>query len=261
MHALRHVLLRASASRTAVVRVANAQRQVCQTPRAGSVTPVGGATAGGETKAKTAGSVGVGKDANVVVKGEVKGEAASFPDVNSTTLGLDPYEIEDDPKKWQKFAWKYLGSIVVFLIAYRAVNKYAESLEKDGKELREVVEENKVLAKQFEEEDKKSRERAEVMLKKVQQPGRVQQEQQGQEKQQQQVGMSLFRTVEEEDGFVSELDELRTLRVELEVRLKALEKANSVEAKDEMWKVEREVKDLDREIEELEMEEVRKKSG
>lgn len=75
----------------------------------------------------------------------------AFPDVPSTSLGLgfaaDPQT--NDPLKWKKFAYKYVGAVLVFLISYKTLHWYVDGLAKDGKRQREEVEENKEILREI----------------------------------------------------------------------------------------------------------------
>lgn len=74
--------------------------------------------------------------------------AAKIPDVPSTSLGFFEEADAKDPNKWKKFAWKYLGSLVTFLIAYKTLHWYVDRLEADGKRRREELEEQKAMSKE-----------------------------------------------------------------------------------------------------------------
>lgn len=199
----------------------------------------------------------------VAAKPDTTPAGAGLPDVHSTSLGLDPLDpLYDDPKKWQKFAWKYLGSIVVFLVAYRAVNYYVDKLEEDGKKRRDEVEENKVLKQQFDEQEADQL-KAKQMLMSAQAPGAAHLQTAGAVAGAPQQPAALFKPVQEEEGFVSELDELRTLQVELQIKIKALsqERNQTAEISDRKWALESELKDLELEIWDLEKEEAKQKAA
>lgn len=212
--------------------------------------------------------------------------APTIPDINSTTLGIEhiPDPHTNDPLKWRKFLWKYAGAVAVFLVAYKAVHYYVDGLQEDGQRRRDEVEENKELRKQFDADQEK----AHRMLATAHSPAAAM----GQmapgampgaapgsgdaepgamgapmpaagAEGEQPPPMALFKPIQEEEGFVSELDELRTLQVELMAKHKALgkERRQTDEVKSKMWGIEGELKDLDREIEELERVEAKRKAA
>lgn len=74
-----------------------------------------------------------------------------IPDVPSTSLGLFEEADEKDPNKWKKFAWKYGGAVLLFMISYKTLHWYVDRLEADGKRRREEMEENKNIANEIRE--------------------------------------------------------------------------------------------------------------
>lgn len=72
----------------------------------------------------------------------------SIPEVNSTALGLEDPDA-NDPYKWQKFAWKYAGAVLLFFISYKTLHWYVDRLEADGIRKREELEENKTISQEI----------------------------------------------------------------------------------------------------------------
>lgn len=202
---------------------------------------------------KTASATTVKKAAQTPTSNVVSQEEKKvIPEVNSTTLGLEDPQA-NDPLKWRKFAWKYAGALALFLVAYKSLHWYVDALEADGKRRKEEMEENKVIASEFQEDQA----RAQTLLNAAQNPAQsIVTEDNAQNKQ----PAMLFKPVQEEEGFVSELDELRTLQVELEAKLKALnaERRQTDEIEQKKWDIHGELKDLAKEIAELEKTERRK---
>lgn len=75
--------------------------------------------------------------------------SSQIPNVPSTSLGLFEEADEKDPNKWKKFAWKYVGALVVFMISYKTLHWYVDRLAADAKRRREEVEENKQIAQEL----------------------------------------------------------------------------------------------------------------
>lgn len=72
-----------------------------------------------------------------------------IPDIPSSSLGLWEEQDAKDPNKWKKFAWKYAGSVVVFLVAYKALHWYVDRVEAEGKRQREELEEKKKISEEL----------------------------------------------------------------------------------------------------------------
>lgn len=72
-----------------------------------------------------------------------------IPDVPSSSLGLWEEQDEKDPNKWKKFAWKYAGAVVVFLISYKTLHWYVDRMEAEGKRQRDELEEKKKISEEL----------------------------------------------------------------------------------------------------------------
>lgn len=75
--------------------------------------------------------------------------STSIPNIPSTSLGLFEEADQKDPNKWKKFAWKYAGAVLLFMISYKTLHWYVDRLEADGKRRRAEVEENKKIAQEL----------------------------------------------------------------------------------------------------------------
>lgn len=74
-----------------------------------------------------------------------------IPDVPSSSLGLFEEADAKDPNKWKKFAWKYVGALLLFMVSYKTLHWYVDRVEADGKRRREELEENKKLGQEIRE--------------------------------------------------------------------------------------------------------------
>lgn len=67
-------------------------------------------------------------------KGEKEGSSSStIPDVPSQSLGLFEEQDARDPNMWKKYAWKYIGALVLFLGAYETLHWYVDKVEEENK--------------------------------------------------------------------------------------------------------------------------------
>jgi hypothetical protein len=168
-------------------------------------------------------------------------------DIKSTDIGQvqDPHT--NDPLKWRKFAWKYVGALIVFGVSYKALHWYVDSVAKEGKRRREDMEEGKTAVLETPEDRRAQREadakKAAALLQQAKNPlGTVVAAKSGEianssagsadldtklspeeaAERENDVKFQVFKPVEEEEGFVSQEDELMLLEAELEARLKKL---------------------------------------
>jgi hypothetical protein len=182
---------------------------------------------------------------------------AGTPDVKSVDIGQvqDPHT--NDPLKWKKFVWKYVGALIVFGASYKGLHWYVDSLSKEGKRRREEMEISKTAVFEMAEDRQLHREadarKAAAMLEHAKNPvgtvaaartdsadadgvdmvssgggdtcvtpGVSSATAEGKVDRQNDAGFQLFKPVEEKEGFVSQEDELMLLEAELEARLKKL---------------------------------------
>lgn len=186
---------------------------------------------------------------------EAKSEGP-IPDIRSTSLGIDNPE-SNDPLRWQKFAWKYAGAVLLFFVSYKTLHWYVDRLEADGKRMREEVEENKEIVREIGVGAKNEGggrmsggEGSEPVLMtkaKAAQDERL-------------PPLRIFDPVKDEEvGMVSELEELYVYKIELEGRLRDLRGTEwSEEVGREKKEVEDELKGLEVEIRDLEEKERKK---
>lgn len=193
--------------------------------------------------------------------------AAKIPDVSSTSLGLeDP--MTNDPLKWKKFAYKYAGALLLFLVSYKTLHWYVDRLEADGKRKREELEENKTIIEGIQGQQNSqdapvvpgrpaspstmAKQTVEASAGSTASPGlanALQQVPEGPGSQ-----MRIFDPVkEEEPHLVSELDELYVYKIEMETKVKDLGmQTRTREIDTEKSEIETELKQLDKDIAELE---------
>lgn len=205
------------------------------------------------------------------------GPKAPLPEPRSaqvTDIGSIPDPHTNDPKKWQKFAWKYLGAAVVFGFAYNAVHRYVDQKEAEAKERREDLERAKVEVHETAAERaarmKDDMEKAEELLAQAKNPLRPNEQQPNPEKTGENASEAdgtavtsappsadqpfrLFKPVQEEENFVSEEDELRVLELELLARLRKLREAPKRTRENDAEKriVKQELRDVRAELEEF----------
>lgn len=153
----------------------------------------------------------------------------AIPDVPSTSWSSLGFEEKDakDPNKWKKFAWKYAGAVLLFMISYKTLHWYTDRLEADAKRKRKEMEEDREIAHQIRTSDPQS-ERFPFMepLKDV---------------------PSLPETS-------SELDELYAYKAQLENDLRALKsQSGTSQTRQQTNQLETELKDLANDIALLEM--------
>ncbi len=161
----------------------------------------------------------------------------TIPDVQSTGLGLE--DPEDDPKKWQKFVWKYLGSLVVFAIAYKTVGWYADSLEEEGRKKRDEVEERKLAREEYEAQRAAARRDAEDVRKERERLGALQ------DQTPQVPSLSdPYTPIQDTPGFISELDQLRAYRADLAAELAAAGSARKRDIEEELVLLDAEIAEL-----------------
>jgi hypothetical protein len=170
----------------------------------------------------------------------------SLPDINSTDIGAIPDPHTKDPKKWQKFAWKYVGALMTFGVAYKTLHWYVGRVEKEGKQRRDDMELNKTAKHETAADRAARREedsaRAAALLAQAQSPiartagtagiSHVQMEEgkssaDGSLPNSEDTLFQVFKPVQEDEGFVSQEDSLKLLEVELESKLKGLRSAKT----------------------------------
>lgn len=155
-------------------------------------------------------------------------DKAQIPDVPSTSWSSIGFEEADvkDPNRWKKFAWKYAGAVLLFMISYKSLHWYVDRLEADGVRRREEMEENKEIVKDIRSTDKPAAPTFEFM-EQFPPPDLPKQS--------------------------SELDELYAYKTELEVRLKELgSQSRSAERDTNRKETRTELKDIANEIRVLE---------
>jgi hypothetical protein len=210
---------------------------------------------------------------------------AGMPDVKSVDIGQVPDPHTKDPLKWKKFAWKYIGALIVFGASYKGLHWYVDSLSKEGKRRREEMEVSKTAVFETTEDRKRHREadarKAAAMLEHVKNPvgtvaaGRTDSADAdgvdmlssgggdtcitpgvssaiAEEKvdSQKDVVFQVFKPIEEKEGFVSQEDELMLLEAELEARLKKLRalKYRTRETDEEKRQIKAEMLDVQTEL-------------
>jgi hypothetical protein len=202
------------------------------------------------------------------VKGETEGKG-SLPDINSTDIGAIPDPHTHDPKKWQKFAWKYLGVLITFGVSYKALHWWVDRVEKEGKQRREDMEISKTAKYETPADRAAQREadtaEAQTLLAKVKSPlgspideaDNAKRQDISKEGDPAQVepavadtSFQVFRPVQEDEGFISQEDSLKLLEIELEARLKKLRehKQRTREIDLEKKQIKEELKDLRKEL-------------
>jgi hypothetical protein len=207
--------------------------------------------------------------AQVKDQGEDLGPKLGIPDINSTDIGAVPDPHTHDPKKWQKFAWKYLGALVTFGVAYKVLHWYVAKVEKEGKQRREDMEVNKTAKHETAADRAARREQdaasAAALLANVQNPMGLPEAASsiahpqgtgsesvlnGVPKDFHDMSFQVFKPVQEDEKFVSQEDSLKLLEVELEAKLKMLRSQNkrSRETDAEKKKIEDELRDLRMEL-------------
>jgi len=129
-----------------------------------------------------------------------------IPNIYSSSLGLESPD-DDDPKKWQKFGWKYLGSIVVFVIAYTGIGWYADEMEKERKRLA-GNDDSPTTSQETQQQQQRGITDAAAA-----------------------TAVAVAQPTDEIAGFISELDELKKYRAEL---VAALDSAESDERRNEL---------------------------
>lgn len=72
-----------------------------------------------------------------------------IPDVPASSLGLWEEQDAKDPNKWKKFAWKYAGAVILFLISYKTLHWYVDRMEAEGKRQREELEVKKKVSEEL----------------------------------------------------------------------------------------------------------------
>lgn len=208
------------------------------------------------TVAETSPKEAASSDAKgVPVPKEAKGEGP-IPDIGSTSLGIDNPE-STDPLKWQKFAWKYAGAVLLFFVSYKTLHWYVDRLEADGRRMREEVEENKEIVREIEGGAKKG-EGERVSREEGSDGALIARAKEVQDEKL--PPLRVFDAVKEEDvGVVSELEELYVYKIELEGKLRGLGEGEwSEEVGKEKMEVEEELKALEVEIRDLVMKEGKK---
>lgn len=210
-----------------------------------------GGTAEASQVADAAKTAGEATSAAGAEKGSTK-----IPDVSSTSLGLEDPMV-NDPLKWRKFAYKYAGAVLLFLVSYKSLNWYVERLEADGKRKRQELEENKTIIQGINGGEN-------VQAATSPTPSSVTANQTadvaglgtalptGEEEQL--PAMRIFDPVkEEEPQSVSELDELYVYKIELQAKLRDLDSQTRTREIDaEKREIETDLKLLDKDIAELE---------
>lgn len=78
-----------------------------------------------------------------------------IPDVPASSLGLWEEQDAKDPNKWKKFAWKYAGAVVLFLISYKTLHWYVDRMEAEGKRHRDELEEKKKVSEELQASQKR----------------------------------------------------------------------------------------------------------
>lgn len=195
-----------------------------------------------------------------------------IPDVPSTSLGMEDPDA-NDPLKWKKFAFKYAGAVLLFMISYKTLHWYVDRLEADGKRQRAEVEENKEILREI------SSPRASTPLaasssitpaaSAAPTVGADLGSSQGHPRNQSAAAaiqdeslpaLRIFDQVkEEEPHVVSELEELYVYRVELETKLRDLRAdPSSKENGAQQREIKSELKELENEIMVLEAQELKK---
>jgi hypothetical protein len=222
------------------------------------------AVTGGPTLAPVAITTAKAKD-----QGKDLGPKLGIPDINSTEIGAVPDPHTHDPKKWQKFAWKYLGALVTFGVAYKVLHWYVAKVEKEGKQRREDMEVNKTAKHETAADRAARREQdaasAAALLANVQNPmglpeaastishpqgTGVESVLNGVSNDSHDMTFQVFKPVQEDERFVSQEDSLKLLEVELEAKLKLLrgQKQRSRETDAEKKKIKDELRDLRTEL-------------
>jgi hypothetical protein len=170
----------------------------------------------------------------------------ALPDINSTDIGAIPDPHTNDPKKWQKFAWKYVGVLITFGVAYKTLHWYVGRVEKEGKQRREDMELNKTAKHETAADRAARREedaaKATALLAQIQSPSartadaagathvQVAEDKlsvDGSLSNSEDMLFQVFKPVQEDEGFVSQEDSLKLLEVELESKLKGLRSAKT----------------------------------
>lgn len=198
-------------------------------------------SATGTTSATTTGETTTGASN----KGEKEGSHTGIPDVPARSLGLFEEEDARDPNMWKKYAWKYIGALVLFLGAYETLNWYTRKVEEENKRRRE--ENNEQTTNETSSSTSTSNEQNTHQ-------GNITQAAANSSSHTDSVDDYLAKMSEHAAQSMtiasSELDELYAYRRELEAQLQTAGADNSVELKEELEAV----------IEEIEMFE-RKKSS
>lgn len=121
----------------------------------GSISSQAPASASAKASAADA-SQGTATATKVVDENTVKTPSdGKIPDVPSSSLGLWEEQDAKDPNKWKKFAWKYAGAVVLFLISYKTLHWYVDRMEAEGKRHRDELEEKKKVSEELQASQKR----------------------------------------------------------------------------------------------------------
>ncbi|KAI0565964.1 hypothetical protein FGB62_13g128 [Gracilaria domingensis] len=149
----------------------------------------------------------------VTEKGTESGTDSSprIPDIPSnswTSIGFEPQDA-NDPNKWKKFAWKYVGAVLLFFVSYKTLHWYVDRIEEEGKQRKKGLEETREFSNELKSGGNSSAGVSSMFQNTVEQ------------------NADFKRMMDEQQSSIqtsSELDELYRYRDELDSRLRELRK-------------------------------------
>ncbi|CAN8066776.1 unnamed protein product [Agarophyton chilense] len=176
-----------------------------------------------------------------VVEENTRSDTGKIPDIPSNSWSSIGFEPEDanDPNKWKKFAWKYVGAVLLFFVSYKTLHWYVDRIEEEGQQSKKNLEESREFSNELKKGGTTSVNTSSMLQNAVEQNPEL-------KRMLEPITESSFQTS-------SELEELYKFRDELNAKLRELRKrGRNPEIDAEKKEVQIELKALASEISTLE---------